>query len=339
MKIHRDYFGTTRTGKQVDVITMENSPGASLQVITFGARIITCSMPDRDGTVDDVIVGEKDLQAYEDSLAYHGATIGRYTNRIAQGTFEIDGTSCELVKNHPLFQLHGGPDGLHNKVWEAFPIKLSDRCIVKFSLTSPDGDQGFPGNLDVSVSMSLTESNEVIIEYESVTDKDTYTSHTNHAYWNLSGAKALETIHNHVVELGSDAYVEVTEDLLPTGAFVPVENTPFDFTKPKEIGKDLNSIPGFPGFDHNFVLKRRHSQELVSAAVVKEPKSGRVLKVETDAPGMQFYTDNFSDPPYYGICLETGEMPDAMHHAQFPQPFHPAGSAYRQKTVFSFSAE
>lgn len=187
--------------------------------------------------------------------------------------------------------------------------------------------------------MSLTEDNTVIVEHKSVTDKDTYTSHTNNAYWNLRGAKDRETVHGHGVEIGSSMYVEATEDLLPTGALIPVENTPFDFRKEKEIGKDVNSIPGFPGFDHNYVLKRERSLDLVKAAVVKEPKNGRVMTVETDAPGMQFFTDNDSNPPYYGICLETGEIPDAMHHGQFPQPFHPAGSTYRQKTVFSFSTE
>ncbi len=339
MKIHRNYFGTTSTGKQVDVITMENTSGASVKVITYGARIISCRMPDRNGFIDDVIVGKQDLQAYEESQPYHGATIGRYANRIAQGTFEINGAAYELVKNHPLFQVHGGPDAMHNRVWEAVPAEQKDRGTVTFTLSSPNGDQGFPGTLNTAVSVSLTENNEVVIEYESVTDKDTYTSHTNNAYWNLSGAENLETVHGHIAEVFSSTYVDATEDLLPTGKLNDVEGTPLDFRKPKQVGKDLNSIPGFPGFDHNYVLKREPSQELVTAAVIKEPKSGRVMKVETNAPGMQFFTDNDSDPPYYGICLETGEIPDAMHHEQFPQPFHPAGSAYRQKTVYSFSAE
>ncbi len=339
MNMKREFFGTTSTGRQVDVITIENSSGASIQVITYGARLISCCMPDRKGSLDDLIVGKKDISEYEGTLLYHGATIGRYANRIAQGTFEIDGTRYGVEKNHPLFQLHGGPEGFHQVVWDAYPMKLDDRGIVKFSITSPDGDQGFPGTMDVSVSISLTEKNELIFLYEAMSDKDTYTSLTNHAYWNLSGTSAPVTIHSHLLQLNSEAYVEVGQDLLPTGVLAPVKGTPFDFRSPKEIGKDLGNIAGFDGYDHNFLVSDNHQPELIDAAVVEDPASGRVMTIRTNAPGIQFYSDIYSTPPFYGICLEAGELPDAMHHEHFPQPLLKRGEMYRQLTIHSFGVK
>lgn len=339
MNMTREYFGTAADGTRVDSITIENSSGASIKVITYGARLISCRMPDRDGNLGELITGKQDLKRYEKDLPFHGATIGRYANRIAEGHFEINGEQFELVKNHKLFQLHGGPGGFHQKVWDAYPIRLEDRGTVKFCLTSPDGDQGFPGTLDVSVSVTLTESQEVIFLYEADTDKDTYTSLTNHAFWNLRGEDDPPEIHGHLLQLSSSRYVEVGQDLLPTGTLMPVDDSPFDFRKAKEIGIDLKNIKGFDGYDHNFAVKSEQSSTLIDAAKAEEPESGRVMVVRTTAPGVQFYSDTYSDPPFRGFCLEAGELPDAMHHRHFPQPLHKRGNTYRQVTVHSFSAQ
>ncbi len=339
MNITREYFGTTSAGKQVDVISIENSSGASIELITYGARLISCKMPDRKGTSDELVLGSKDLADYEGDLLYHGATIGRYANRIAKGTFTLNGIEHNVEKNHPLFQLHGGPGGFHQLIWDAYPIKQEDRGLVKFTLTSPDGDQGFPGTLDVAVTVTLTEMNELMFFYEAVTDADTYISLTNHAYWNVSGLSADTTIHDHELQLNAHAYVEVGRDLLPTGSLVSVHNTPFDFTKVKTIGKDLHNIPGFDGFDHNFVVRKARAPQVIDAAVVFDPPSGRKMTIRTNAPGVQFYSDIYSQPPYRGICLEAGELPDAMHHSNFPQPLLTKGGTYRQLTIHSFETE
>ena len=178
--------------------------------------------------------------------------------------------------------------------------------------------------------------NELMFFYEAKSDDDTYISLTNHAYWNLSGAAADATIHDHDLQINAGAYVEVGRDLLPTGSLVPVRNTPFDFTTTKPIGKDLHSIPGFDGFDHNFVLRKSHEPKVLDGAIVYDPASGRKMTLRTNAPGLQFYSDIYSNPPYRGLCLEAGELPDAMHHDHFPQPFLKRGSIYRQLTIHSF---
>jgi len=338
MNIQRKPFGVTKTGRNVDSILIENSSGASIEVITYGARLISCRMPDRNGKLEELLLASREIDDFEGAFMYHGATIGRYANRIADGRFTIDGREVQTAKTHEDHQLHGGPGGFHTLVWDAFPIKYEDRGSVKFSLTSPDGDQGFPGNLDVSVTVSLTELNEIMFVYEAVTDKPTYISLTNHAYWNLSGS-IRETVHDHVLKLHAEAVVEVNESLIPTGRLLPIADTPFDFSEPKAVRKDIDKLTASQGYDHNLVLRKEHSTQMKTAAVMKEPKSGRVMKLETNAPGVQFYTDNYGNPPYQGFCLETGELPDAMNHENFPQPRLDPGSTYRQVTVYSFSAE
>lgn len=338
MNIQRKPFGITKTGKNIDSIIIENSHGASIELITYGARLISCRMPDISGNIEELLHSSRNIDDFEDDLLYHGATIGRYANRIANAQFTLDGRSWELQKNEAENQLHGGPGGFHSLTWDAFPIKYEDRGSVKFSLTSKDGDQGFPGNLDTAVTVSLTEKNELIFLYEAVSDAPTYISLTNHAYWNLEGA-GKDTIHGHKLQLFSEKIVEPDNKLIPTGNFLKVKNTAFDFLSEKRLGEDIDTLINSKGYDHNFVLQDKHTPTLKKAAVMRAPHSGRTMTLETNAPGLQLYTDNYSRIPYQAFCLEAGELPDAMHHDLFPSPRLNPGEMYRQITVYGFSVK
>lgn len=338
MNIQRKPFGITKTGKNIDSIIIENSHGASIELITYGARLISCRMPDQNGNIDELLYSSRNIDDFEGKLLYHGATIGRYANRIANAQFTLDGTTWELQKNEAENQLHGGPGGFHSLTWDAFPIRYEDRGSVKFSLTSKDGDQGFPGNLDTAVTVSLTEKNELIFLYEAVSDAPTYISLTNHAYWNLEGA-GKDTIHGHILKLSSEKIVEPDNNLIPTGNFLKVENTAFDFLSEKQLGDDIDTLVNSKGYDHNFVLQDKHTPAMKKAAVMKAPHSGRTMTLETNAPGLQLYTDNYSSPPYQAFCLEAGELPDAMNHELFPSPRLMPGEMYRQITVYGFSVK
>ncbi len=339
MKISRTPYGTTKDGKAVDTVIITNSNGYTLQIITYGAYLISFKGPDRNGVIEELTKNCHALSDYEVPNNYRGATIGRYANRIADGQFTLDGVTYSLDKTSEACQLHGGPAGFNTRIWEAFPIKYDNRASVKLTLTSPDGDQGFPGNLDVALTITLTEENELFFLYEAVTDKPTCISLTNHTYWNLTGRPGIEKIYDHKLQINSDHILEVDDNLVPTGSFIPVDGTPFDFRTIKPIGEDIMNIPGnVAGYDHNFVMQDRKG--VLRAATVIEPKSGRKMQILTDAPGLQFYTDNFDkDAPHTAFCLEAGELPDAMNHDNFYSPVLRPGELYRQVTIHSFSIE
>ncbi len=333
MDITQHLYGTTARGEQVDAFTLDNGQGITVRLITYGARIISCITPDRHGVLEEITHCSPHLSELETSMPYHGATIGRYTNRIAGKTIRIDGADYELSVNQPHCQLHGGPGGLHQVVWDAIPIKQEGRVSVVCTCTSPDGDQGFPGSLEIALTVTLTSSGELIFLYNAEASHPTYVSLTNHTYWNLSGSGS---IFDHLMMINASDVVEVDENLLPSGSLIPVQGTCYDFTVSKPIGRDASAVGNSGGYDTCYVIHGHRTGTLVLAARAEDPASGRMMEVLTDAPGVQFYTDNFGDPPHRGFCLEAGELPDAMHHPSFPQPLVRPGETYRQCTIHRF---
>jgi aldose 1-epimerase len=340
MKISRESFGQTKDGRQVDTIRIENSQGYSLEIITYGAYLRSFQTPDRSGKPGEITRNFPRLSYYENPSNYMGATIGRYANRIAGARFSLSGNTYYLAENSKGCQLHGGPGGFNTKVWDAYPLREENRASVKLALTSPDSDQGFPGTLDVTLTITLTEENELIFLYEAVTDAETPVSLTNHTYWNLRGVFTRGSIYDQEILIHSNRIVEVDENLLPTGKFLNVAGTPFDLQKKTSIGKNI-SIPNKGlGFDNNYVLGNGSDKaEVKKAAEVFDPITGRRMEVLTNAPGLQFYSDNFSQPDHAAYCLEAGELPDAMNQPNFPSPVIKPGEIYRQVTIHTFSVD
>jgi len=334
MNITRDPFGKTKDGKNIDVIRIENSQHYSFEVITYGAYLRSFKAPDSKGNISEITRNFSEFSDYEAPSHYMGATVGRYANRIAKASFSLDEKSYQLQKNSINCQLHGGESGFNTKIWEAFPMREHDRASVKLTLTSPDGDQGFPGTVDAALTITLTENNELFFLYEAVTDKPTCISLTNHTYWNLRGAIEQGNIYDQEICIAADKIVDVDEELIPTGKLTEVAGTPFDLRAMIPIGKHIAEPNNGLGYDNNFVLSPKKG--LRKAAVVKDSKTGRTMEVHTDAPGLQFYSDNFSEPNHAAYCLEAGELPDAMNHSNFPSPVLRPGEMYRQITIHSF---
>lgn len=339
MKITRDPFGKTADGKAVDSITISNSQGYSMTLLTLGAYLISFKAPDRDGRIEEITKGPKTLEEIMKEGNYHGATIGRYANRIGKSRFTLDGIEYTLKSTNPSFQLHGGPGGFHSRHWDAFPMREESRASVKFTLSSPDGDQGFPGTVDVALTVTLTEKNELFFLYEAVTDKKTCVSLTNHTYWSLQGASKGKTVYDQLLAIDSQKVVELDETQVPTGSFIDVEATFYDFRTSTPIGSRIFQIDRDPvGYDFNYLLSDRAGVR--DAAILYAPSSGRGMKVLTDAAGIQLYTDNHDEDSFHqAVCLEAGELPDAMNHASFPSPVLSPGELYRQVTIHSFFTE
>ena len=340
MTLEREKYGSTQDGQQVDIFTIDNG-WMKVKVMTYGATIVSVEMPDKYGETGEITLGFDDFSLWEKPNPYFGATIGRFGNRIAGGKFEIDGTEYKLAVNDEKNHLHGGLKGFDKVVWEPFPFKLDNEAGVKFCYTSKDGEEGYPGNLDITTTISLTSDNKLVFEYKASTDKTTPVNLTNHTYWNL---RDKGTVYDHTLSLESDGYLGVTDDLIPTGEILGVAGTPFDFTKEKRIG-DVIEAAG--GFDHCYVLTNAQS-DMHPCAVLKEPASGRVMEVETNQPGVQFYSGNFltDDIPgrraygkHGGLCLETQNYPDSVHQPSFPSPFLKPGEEYHHVTIHRFSVE
>jgi aldose 1-epimerase len=349
--------GVTRTatsvlvdGKPVDVFTLRNSAGVEVKAISYGAIITSWRVPDRRGEMADIVLGFDDPAAYvKDNSPYFGAVVGRYGNRIAKAQFTLDGQTYKLAANNGPNHLHGGVKGFDKVLWNAQPTKNKDAVGVAFTRTSPDGEEGYPGTLKVSVSYALTEKNELLVSYEATTDKATPINLTQHSYFNLAG-QGNGDILGHELRINADRYTPVDETLIPTGELATVDGTPFDFRKPTAIGARINSehpqIQFGNGYDHNWVLARAGGDGLSLAADVYEPKSGRTLQVATTEPGIQFYTGNFLDGTItgkegrvyrqrYAFCLETQHFPDSPNHATFPSTILRPGATYRSRTVFT----
>jgi aldose 1-epimerase len=340
--------GTTPDGTPVDIITLVNARGVRLQVLTRGAVIRSLRVPDRDGVLDDVVLGYDSVLDYVMDDLYIGAAIGRYANRIRNGRFALEGRAYELPINQSPNHLHGGPAGFHTKMWHADIASSAGSQAVSLTRTSTDGEEGYPGNLVVDVVYTLTDENELIVEFRAATDQATPINLTQHSYFNLRGA-GNGTIHDHVLSINAEGYLPIDETSIPLGHIESVANSPFDFTKPHAIGAriaaDHAQIQSAAGFDHCYVL--RGGPELKPAAQLYEPETGRTLEVLTTEPGMQLYTGQFLKPmkakdsrmygPYSGLCLETQHFPDSPNQAEFPSVILRPGERYDSKTVFRFS--
>lgn len=345
MSIEKTEFGTVPTGETVSLFTCRNESGLIMRLIDYGAIVVSLETPDREGNVDNITLGFDSLEGYLQRHPYYGATIGRYGNRIANGKFTLDGETYQLARNIMGNHLHGGIVGFDKVMWDAEEVKSDEGVGVRFHYLSPDGDEGYPGNLDVTVLYLLTDEDEMRIEYTATTDKATPVNLTNHCYWNLEGAESGKIL-DHELMLNADRFLEVDEEIMPTGKLIAVEGTPFDFTSPKPIGRDFGELEKMGGYDHCFVLNSQDGT-LALAARAKDPDSGRVMEVHTTQPAMQFYTANFLEGDEsqggYGrhsaFCLETQHYPDSPNHPEFPSTILRPGETYRQVTVHRFYAE
>jgi aldose 1-epimerase len=344
-------FGKLQDGTEVQLYTLRNSKGMHVSFTNYGGRMVSLVVPDNDGKPTDVVVGLKDAAAYETSTEpYFGATIGRFGNRIAKGKFTLDGKQYSLFTNNGPNTLHGGKKGFQDVVWGA---AQPDAQTLVLTYLSQDMEEGFPGNLNVKVTYALTDENEVKMDYEATTDKKTIVNLTNHAFFNLNG-EGSGTILNHVLQVYADAYTPVDATLIPTGKIAPVAGTPFDFTKPVTIGARIEAendqLKNGGGYDHNFVLKTQEGAGLTKAASVAGDKSGIVMEVFTQEPGLQFYSGNFmqgkntfkggsKDDFRTAFCLETQHFPDAPNQPAFPSTELNPGDKYQTSSVYQFSVK
>ncbi|HTR21495.1 MAG TPA: aldose epimerase family protein [Gemmatimonadales bacterium] len=341
-------FGTTPGGESVEVFTLTNQQGLQVRVTTYGGIIVSLLAPDRAGRLADVVLGYDSLDGYLHDSHHFGGVIGRYANRIAHARFTIDGRTYRLAANNGPNHLHGGLRGFDKVVWEAAPFGSDDTSGVELLYTSQDGEEGYPGRLEVQVTYGVTDRNELIVEYRATTTKATPVNLTQHSYFNLAGAGNGDIL-GHRILIDADAMTPVDEHLIPTGAIVPIAGTPFDFRSLTTIGSriatdDPQLIRG-GGYDHNFVL-RGGGTGLVHAARVVDPGSGRTLDVSTTEPGVQFYSGNFLSRvsgksgltygPRAGLCLETQHYPDSPNQPGFPSTILRPGAEYRSRTVFAF---
>jgi len=343
--------GAGEKAEAVKTFTLKNANKITAKLMTRGATLTELIVPDKNGKPANIVLGFDDLAGYASKdNQYFGCTVGRVANRIAGGTFELGGRTYTLAKNDGVNHLHGGVKNSLDKVtWKAKPFNKDKESGVIFTYSSPDGEEGYPGKLDVTVTYTLNDKNELKIDYEAKTDKATPVNLTNHSYFNLAGAGA-DTIYDHEVMINADKYTPSGKGLIPTGEILPVKGTPVDFTKPALIGDRIDQLIKTVtiGYDHNFVL-RSQDGSLALAARVRHPASGRVLTVHTTEPGIQLYTGNFlhgqkgKDGKIYkqrsALCLETQHFPDAVHHANFPSIILEPGKTYRHTCVYSFSTE
>jgi aldose 1-epimerase len=341
MKITRKIFGILSSGKKVHLYTLR-AGDMSLSVSTFGAHWVSLFVPSRIGRKDDVLLGYSTLDGYTRNKPYIGATIGRFGNRIGDARFSLAGKEYGLYRNDGLHSLHGGRRGFDKLLWKAESYEEKGGVFVRFELTSPDGDEGYPGNLKAVVSYGLTKSNEIIADYQAKVDAPCPVNLTNHAYFNLAGEGAGDIL-SHKALLHASSYVAVDESLIPTGVLASVQNTPFDFRIAKPVNRDLAAAGG--GYDHCFVVDG-DGGTLRPCAEVSEPRSGRTMRVFTTQPGLQFYTGNFLDGvigkagsvygKHAGFCLETQHLPDSPNRKEFPSAVFGPDRDYHEKALFSF---
>jgi aldose 1-epimerase len=351
--IQKQPFGKTPDGHEVSLYTLTNAGGMEVKITNYGGTITSIKVPDRNKQFADVVLGFDSVEGYTQpkNTAYFGALIGRYGNRLAKGTFQLDGKLFHVPTNDGPNSLHGGPDGFNKKIWDAKIIQTTNGPALSLHYLSVDGEEGFPGNLNVTVVYSIDKKNGLHIDYMATTDKHTVLNLTNHSYFNLAGAGNGSVLHT-LLTIDADNYTPVDSTLIPNGKIEPVAGTPFDFRHATEIGsrinKDDEQLKLGHGYDHNFVLNRKGDLSVV-AAKVEDPDSGRVLEVYTDQPGVQFYTGNFLDGSMTGIggvynprtsvCLETQHYPDSPNHPNFPTTELKPGETFHSTTIFRFKTE
>ncbi len=347
MSIKKESFGQTPDGKQVDLYTLTNINGLKAKIMTYGGILVSLEVPDHDGKLSDVVLGYDKLDDYVKNNPYFGCIVGRYGNRIADGKFKLDGVDYQLTLNeNDITHLHGGIRGFDKVVWNAQEVKTKDAVGVRLTHRSYDGDQGYPGNLSCTVTYSLTNNDELRIDYEATTDKATPINLTNHTYFNLTAGK--RDILGHELMIDADRFTPVDDKLIPTGELKSVKDSPMDFTKPAPIGSRIAQVPGKDpgGYDHNYVLNSGGGK-MALALRISDPDSGRVMEIHTTEPGIQFYSGNFLDgsitgksgtvyKKHYGLCLETQHFPDSPNKPNFPSTILNPGEKYTYVAVHKF---
>jgi aldose 1-epimerase len=325
-------FGKTQDGSEVKLITLRNGKGMSAQMITYGAIIKELQAPARDGTFTNVLLTTDSLEKFQRGFPGAAAVIGRVANRIAGAQFELDGATYKLTPNERKNTIHGGRKGFAQSVWTVESVPKNNReSWVKLTYLSKDGEEGFPGNLKTSVIYSLTDKNELRIDYEAETDKPTIANLTNHAYWNLAGGGSCL---DNILWIPSESYTPADAELIPTGAILPLKGTLMNFNQPRRIGERIEQLkPKMNGYDHNYILGEAKTMKL--AARLTEPKSGRVMEVRTTQPAVQLYTGNHLG--HTAVCLETQHYPDAIHHTNFPPIVVRPREPLKETTLFTFT--
>ena len=348
--LRKSAFGKMKDGQPVGLYTLTNTGGMEVAITNYGGVVVSIKAPDRSGKFADVVLGFDTFDAYLNNTPFFGALVGRYGNRIAKARFTLDGHEYHLAANDNGNTLHGGLKGFDKRLWNAKDVSTKEVPALELTYLSKDGEEGFPGNLSVTVTYSLTPKNELKIDYAATTDKDTVLNLTNHSYFNLAGQGEGDIL-SHLMMINGDRFTPVDATLIPTGELKSVAGTPLDFRKPTAIGARIDAddqqIKFGRGYDHNFVLNRKGG-ELILAARVTEPSSGRVLEVLTTQPGLQFYTGNFLDGTIHGkvgkvyprrsaFCMETQRFPDSPNQPQFPTTVLKPGKHFQSTTVFRFS--
>ena len=348
--VEKAAFGKTADGEAVDIYTLVNRNGLKAKIMTYGALVTELHVPDRNGQLGDVVLGFDNLDGYLKGHPYFGCTTGRYANRIARGEFVLHGNKYKLATNNGPNHLHGGVKGFDKRVWKAEVLPGYRGPAVKFTYRSADGEEGYPGNLDVAVTYTLTDDNELIIDYLATTDKATVINLTNHSYFNLAGAGNGEVL-DHQLMINADRYNVVDATSIPTGELRKVAGGEMDFRVGKDLRKDFAKLTGEPGgYDHNYVLNQPKAGELVLAAELHDQRSGRLMKIFTTEPGIQLYTGNYLDGTLtgkggkvyrknYAVCLETQHFPDSPNQPTFPSTALYPGQKYATKTIHKFTTK
>ena len=352
--ISEDAFKGTYKGKPTALYTLRNKSGIVAQITNFGCKIVSLYVPDRDGNLNDIVLGYETIDDYIKGNAYFGAICGRYANRIARGKFTIDGKTYQLPINNGPNSLHGGPEGFNNQVFDAKGVvKTKNGEAVEMFYVSKDGEMGYPGTLNVKITFTLSDNNELLLDFEAKTDKATHVNICSHSFFNLAG-EGNGDILGHELSINSDIFTPVSDDLIPTGELRPVAGTPMDFIKPKAVGDNIDDkydqLDYGKGYDHNWVLNKKKPGEISLAATCYEPKSGRVMEVHTTQPGIQIYTGNWLDGSdkgkggkaylmRFGICLETQNFPDSPNKPGFPSTLLKPDETYKHACVYKFSVK
>lgn len=351
MKINKESFGEI-DGKEVGLYTLTNSNRIEVRITNYGGIVTSIKVPDKDGRFDDIALGYNNLEEYVKNSPYFGCIAGRYANRIGNAEFTLDGEKYSLAKNNGENNLHGGIRGFDKVVWDAEPDNGKDFKALNLTYLSKDGEEGFPGNLDVTVTYTLSDDNSLRIDYTATTDKATIVNLTNHTYWNLAGEGSGDVL-KHEVMINADYITPIDQGSIPTGEIRPVENTPMDFRKPKAIGEEIDSdyeqLKLSIGYDHNYVINSNEDDELKLAATVYEPESKRYMEIYTTEPGIQFYSANFlfgitgksgkKYNPRYAFCLETQHYPDSPNKPEFPSVVLRPGETFTTTTIHRFSVK
>ena len=348
--LHTEAFGTTSSGEDVSLFRLENANGVQIEITNYGCGINRWLVPDRDGTVRDVVLGCETIEKHEASKACLGVVCGRYANRIGNAKFSLDGEVFELAANHGKHQLHGGLRGFNRKVWEvAVATKEGGKSKLEMTCVSLDGEEGWPGTMTVKVTYAFDDSNELRIDYHATTDKPTALNLTNHAYFNLAG-EAHGSIGEHVLEIFADSYTETDEEMIPTGRHLPVDDTPMDFRTPHSIGERIEAdylpLKQGIGYDHNYVLGNEAGEPTLAARVC-HPESGISLELTTTEPGVQLYSGNWLKEEVgksvynkrAGFCLETQHFPDSPNQPDFPSTILRPGERFESTTIYRISAD